>query len=340
MDFPTAQQEYQTAYAKDTTPLSKVNLAILYQKFGRLDLARRYAEEVLDSKDLAWLMYYGTDTTRHVKDMHELLADIYGGLARREAGRPTSGVLDRIAALASAARDLAISWHHEQSFHLYSLRVGGEYLAQGSYEDAWWQYYRANAAYREVAVKYLALARALEEAHTPRAAVFYFLEEGKVRGSAALLEQALAGFDPFWEKEPAAEALAHLIPLQRGAAHQVGRRHNIARLYEINPGALPQAGIGLPLAVDFHGESWSRREKGLVIRYLRRAGSECREGPGQGFPYSLRLTRGGTGAVRWQVTDNESGSVLREGTPVVTGRPRQRCARLIQVILEELYAVH
>ena len=89
MDFGSAQQEYQDAYAKDTTPLSKVNLAILFQKFGRLDLARRYAEEVLDSKDHAWLVYYGTDLTRHLKDLHELLGAVYEGLAGGKLrGRP------------------------------------------------------------------------------------------------------------------------------------------------------------------------------------------------------------------------------------------------------------
>ena len=72
MDFDSAQSEFQAAYATDATPLSKVNMAILLQKFGNLDLARRYAEEVMSSQDLAWLLYYGTDLTRHFKDMHQL----------------------------------------------------------------------------------------------------------------------------------------------------------------------------------------------------------------------------------------------------------------------------
>jgi tetratricopeptide (TPR) repeat protein len=89
MDFAGAEREYMDAYAKDDTPLSKVNLANLYQAFGRLDLARRYGEEVLASKDLAWLLYYGTDTSRHFQDLHELLAAVYDGLAHTESRRPT-----------------------------------------------------------------------------------------------------------------------------------------------------------------------------------------------------------------------------------------------------------
>ena len=340
MDFDSAEQEYQDAFGKDSTPLSKVNLSILFQKFGRLDLARRYAEEVLGSRDLAWLLYYGTDTTRHFKDMYELLANIYAGLARRDAGRPTTGILDRISAMISAARSRLVSWYYAQRFHLSSLQVGKDYLTQGSYEDAWWEFYKGNESYPDVALKYLAMARTLETARTPHAAIFYALEEGKVRRSARLLQQALAGFDPFWEKEPSAEALIALIPLLKGTASTSSRREAISRLFAINPGALPQAGIGLPVSVEFQGGSWSGREKALIFRFLARAGSECAEGSGAGFGHTLRLTRGSDGAVRWSVVDAGSGNVIREGNPPLTGRTKQRCARLIQSVLADLYAVH
>ena len=340
MDFVSAQQEYQSAYAKDTTPLSKVNLAILFQKFGRLDLARRYAEEVAQSRDLAWLVYYGTDITRHFKDLHELLATIYAGLARREVSRPTTGMIDRLRALVAAGRDTLLSWYHAQRFHLYSLQVGRDYLAQGSEEDAWWQFYKGNEGYPEVALKYLSMARALETARTPHAAAFYQMEEGRIRRSVALLSDALAAFDPFWEKEPAAEALALLVPLLRGRENDGPRHDAIARLYAINPGALPQAGIGLPVAVEFHGDGWSRRERALVVRYIIRSGSECAREPAVGMRFVLRLTRGGDGATRWAVTDSTSGSVVREGAPHLSGSVKTRSARLVQSILEELYSVH
>ena len=339
MDFGSAQQEYQAAYAKDTTPLSKVNLAILFQKFGRLDLARRYAEEVLDSKDHAWLVYYGTDLTRHLKDIHELLGTVYAGVAKREAARPTNGIFDRLSALAAAARNLILSWYHDQRFRAYSLQVGTQYLDQGSYEDAWWEYYKGNESYPDVAFKYLGMARELEIARTPHAAWYYTLEEGKLGRSVALLEQSLTGFDSFWEKEPAAEALAALVPLLKGAADQGRRREVIAQLYQINPGALPQAGIGLPLAVSFEGSDWRGREKARVLRFLRRAGSECVEGRAAGFPYSLRLLRTGEQSMRWTVRDS-LGTVVREGSPALPRGVPQRSAALVHSILEELYSVH
>jgi tetratricopeptide (TPR) repeat protein len=339
MDFGSAQQEYQAAYAKDTTPLSKVNLAILFQKFGRLDLSRRYAEEVLGSKDYAWLVYYGTDLTRHLKDLHELLGVVFGGLAVREAARPTTGVIDRLSALAAAVRYRILSWYHDQRFRAYSLQVGTQYLDQGSFEDAWWEYYKGNESYPEVAVKYLGMARDLEIARTPHAQWYYTLEEGKLGRSAALLEHSLAGFDSFWEREPTADALAALVPLLKDASSQGRRREVIAQLYQINPGALPQAGIGLPLVVSFEGPGWRGREKARVLRFLRRAGSECVEHPAGGFAYSLRLLKTSEEAVRWTVRDG-SGTVVREGGPAAAKGLRQRSAALVHSILEELYSVH
>jgi len=339
MDFDSAQFEFQTAYAKDATPLSKVNLAILLQKFGNLQLARRYAEEVMDSQDLAWLLYYGTDLTRHLKDMHELLSVIYRGLSKHEMQRPTTGVFDRVRALVVAARYALTGWYHDQRFRQYSLEVGKQYLAQGSEEDAWWEFYRGNQAYPEVALKYLGLARILETARTPHAATYYAMEEGKTRRSLPLLEQAFGGFDQFWEKEPAAETLLAMIPLLSSPDQQEKRRAAIVDLYKANPGALQQAGIGLPMAISWSGQGWTGRERGLVMRFLRRSGSECRETPAPGYRYQLRVVRD-VDTVRWSVTDTASGTVLREGKSGSGGTPKQRSVHLIQSILEELYSVH
>ena len=114
----------------------------------------------------------------------------------------------------------------------------------------------------------------------------------------------------------------------------------MAELFQIDPGAFPQTGIGLPMAFQTAGEGWTAREKSLVLRFLRRAGSECVEGPQDGFRHVLRLTREGDGAVRWTLSDTASGSVVREGTVTPSGRVKRRCAALVKSILEEMYSVH
>ncbi len=341
MDFDSALSEYQSGYAKDTTPLAKVNLAILYQKFGKLELARRYAEEVLSSKDHSWLVYYGTDLTRHLKDLHELLAAVYEGLAAVEITRPTTGLFDRLSAIASSVRDRILAWYHNQRFRAYSLVVGNQYLDQGSYEDAWWEFYKGNESYPEVALKYLHLARALETARTPHAASFYLLEEGKELRSAALLETSLSDFDPFWEKESTAEALTALVPLLKGSGSRDRRWQAIEQLYQVNPGALRQAGIGLPLGVQFLGAGWRLREKAFVLRFLRRAGSDAEADPGRGpdGAYTLRLVLGDDRTVRWTLLDG-AGSAASSGNVRLAGRPLPGTAAVVRAILEVAYAVH
>ena len=94
--------------------------------------------------------------------------------------------------------------------------------------------------------------------------------------------------------------------------------------------------MGLPLEVVFSGQGWTGREKALIIRFLRRSGSEC-------FPqarYTLSMTRSGDGSVRWTAVDSRGGASARSGTVSTSGGAKWRSARLVQAILEELYAVH
>lgn len=341
MDYRMAAEEYQKAFAKDTTPLTKVNLAVLMREFGFLDLARRYAEEVMGTKDLAWMLYYGTDLTRHYKDIHEILADAYEGMARVEAMKPTAGPLSRISALWNSVKYRAVSSWHRLRFRLLSVSVGKSYLAENSLADAWWEFFMANEAYPEVALKYLGLARAEETSYNPHTSYFYLQEEGRIRGSADLLEQSLSGFDPFWEKEAVADSLRRLAPLLPGPENAVRRREVLARLFEINPGALRQDGLGLPLALAF-SEGMGGREKALIVRYMKRAGSEIAEaGQEADFPFLLSI-RGQPGE-EWSfsLTEPATGRSLAAGRvdPKAEGTGKAACAALVRTFLDEAYAV-
>jgi transglutaminase-like putative cysteine protease len=335
MEFRSALAEYELAAATDTTPLSRVNLALLYRKFGMLDLARRYAEEVLATRDLAWMLYYGTDVTRHSRDVHELLADLHEGLARTAVARPTTGPGRRIAALLEALRHRVVARHHRLRFRIASLSVGRSCLAQGSLEDAWLEFYRANEAYPGVALKYLALARELETARAPHAEAFYLREEGTLRRSADLLARSIEGFDPFWEKDAVAESLRRMVPLLGGRADGGRRREAVERLFEINPGALLQSGLGLPLETAFEGPGWGAREKRLIGRYLKRAHSP----PQERARHVLRLVRGDGEETRITVTDRRTGRLVAETAVPPAGGAGRRASRVVQAVLEELYAV-
>ncbi len=250
LHFRDALAEYQRGLAMDDSPLTKINLAILYQKFGLLDYARRYAEEVFSLKDVSWMHSFGTDRDLHLKEVYELLADIYRGLAHKTRLSPSRNLWERLLHWAnSIGYHLKSNWYRRQ-FRNLSLKVGKDYLAKGNDLDAFWEFYRANEPYRKVALKYLHRARDIEIRVKPHAAAYYLQEEGKVTGSASKLEASIKQFDRFWEREAISDSLIEMVRLAK--KRSVFQRETLNRLYEINPGALLQIGYGVPLRVTLH----------------------------------------------------------------------------------------
>jgi tetratricopeptide (TPR) repeat protein len=338
LDFTLALSEYQAAMVKDTTPLSKVNLALLYQKFGMLELSRRHAEEVLGSRDLAWMYYYGTDVERHLKDVHEILADVYDGLARRERVRPQIGIPQSMLKILRPIGYRLKAYYHRQKMRSYSLTVGHSYLQENNELDAFWEFYKANERYRRVALKYLRLARDLEVQVSPHAAAYYRQEEGKIRGSRELLERSIDDLDSFWEREGIFDSLKCLIPLlETGSPEQ---RQAVNRLFELNPGGLLQYGFALPLVIDpaVRGDGVMRR----CIRFLKRSGSEIaplldEQG---GFRYQLTLEREDDQRLRISLRKGGQGRLIfSQSLSLEQANSRRQAATLAQAVLEQIYKV-
>jgi hypothetical protein len=336
LDFKRASLEYQTAMLKDSTPLSKVNLALLYQKFGMLELARRYGEEVLNSQDLAWMYYYGTDVKRHLQDVHEILADVYAGLASRGRLQPRSGILEKLRWTGRWVEYRLKAYYHRQKLRSYSLQIGRAYLGEGNHLDAYWEFYNANQPYKRVALKYLRMARDLEVQVAPHARYYYQQEEGRIRGSRELLDRSIQGLDPFWEREGIADALRYMIPLLKSKS--ASRRLKLNRLYELNPGGLLQYGFALPLAVsrDARGDKVLRR----CLKLLERSGSEIAPAVAaeEGFLYHLDLEREAENRVRVSLRNGEQGRLLF--SEVVTLGPvssRRQAVALARAVMEQIY---
>jgi tetratricopeptide (TPR) repeat protein len=345
MEFRGALEEFERALALDSTPLAKVNLAALYQRFGRLELARRYAEETLRSPSLSWMYYYGIDRDRHYRDLHEILSDVYLGLARQEGGVPAAGLLVRLGAWLRALRFRLLAYYHRQKFRACSVRVGLAYQAEGNELDAGFALYQANERYPSVALKFLGQARAIETRIAPHAAARYDLEEGRVRRSPGLLRRALEAFDPYWEREEIADALRLLAPLLPRGSRE--RREALARLYAINPGGLRQYGLGLPVVLRFPGEEGRRdghggpsagpshgwregRRAAAMRRLLRRAGFELLAPGEPGARYELEV-RLEDGQARFRLIDGGRGEA------VIRDTVRGTAGELARGIVERVY---
>jgi hypothetical protein len=338
LDFSRALSEYQAAMVKDDTPLSKVNLASLYQKFGMLELARRYAEEVLGSRDLAWMYYYGTDVQRHLKDVHEILADVYDGLAGVHQAKPQVGLFEIARKILRVVSYRLRAYYHRQKFRSYSLRVGRSYLAEKNFLDAYWEFYRGNERYSGVALKYLHLARDMELQVSPHAEAYYQQEEGKLRGREELLERSIEALDPFWEREAIFDSLRYLVSVLEDRG--LRRRRALNRMYRLNPGGMLQYGFALPLVVRL--EESNDRVVRRTVRFLERSGSQIVPvvQETQGFRYRIILQRESVGRVRVRLRDGaEDRLIFSQSFVLEQGRARRQAAALARKIIERIYSV-
>jgi hypothetical protein len=254
LDFPRTFAAYQEAYEYDNSPLSKINMAHAFQVAGRLEEARLYAEDSLNSRDLSWMMNYGIDPDRYRRDLHQILWRVYSGLAKTGSLSPWSGPKDRFMGLVMAGYHRFKAAAHRHLFRKYSLLAANAYRTSATGEprlDALIQYYNAFEDYPRRAKAYLGLARDFEAPLIPQAANSYDAELGTLLKDRALLNAALDRLDPIWERDAIADIYAELALLAKGASRRAERQDAAERLYALNRGALRQNGVPLPTSLTF-----------------------------------------------------------------------------------------
>jgi transglutaminase-like putative cysteine protease len=274
MELPRVFTDYHAAYQMDTSPLSKVNLAQAFQIAGRLEEARLYAEDCLESGDLSWMLNYGIDIDRYRRDLHEILYKTYSGLAKTEKRKIYAGLPQRIKGVFMGFYYAIKSKSHQHLYQKYSLNAahayeaestngnstkplnesvlgkgGGTYGAQGL--DSQIQYYNAFEFYPRRAYRYLKNAREFEVPLIPLSEPSYAAEQGRLLRDDALLERIIPLFDPLWERDMIADTYIELCLLLKKKPPGKERRLRLwdaaERLYALNQGALRQNGITLPV---------------------------------------------------------------------------------------------
>ncbi|MCX7655808.1 MAG: tetratricopeptide repeat protein [Treponemataceae bacterium] len=240
LDFPRTMTDYLSAYELDTTPLSTINLAQVYQLMGHLEEARTYGEHSLAQEDLSWIANYGTDVIRHTREIHRILEDTYRGLYyKKKVLRQRTFI------------ELIKKRYHHYAFTLFSLKAAQDYAAQGQTLDAYKTYYDAFSDYPQRAIAYLAIAQKEEVEKIPASLSNYLLEEGIVRKDAQRIEAALKLLDPIWQRDLMQDGLVKLYELYRRQWAFFKARQIAEQLYALNPGYLLQNGIRLPLRIVF-----------------------------------------------------------------------------------------
>jgi hypothetical protein len=314
MDLAQALAEYQRAYEMDTSPLSKVNLAQVFQIWGRLDEARLYAEDCLEAGDQSWMLNYGIDPVRYKRDIHELLMDIYEGLENAEALAPSGGFSGRVRSFSRLVSFRFRAAVHRQLFRKYSLLAANAYRAAGQdgefHLDALLQYYHAFQAYPGRALDYLRRARNFEEPLIPPSASTYDLEEGMLLKDTKLIRRGLEIFDARWERDMIAEAYGELARM--GGKEE--RADAAERLFAINRGALRQKGLRLPAELRISGAD--PRTGAALKKAVRQAGVDT---AGDRVPrYTLTLTAGSNGILCELYDEGRGTSLLQRSLPLAS----------------------
>ncbi|MDR2784297.1 MAG: hypothetical protein LBB83_00110 [Treponema sp.] len=271
LDLHSAFSDYEAAYNMDSSPLSRLNLAQLYQIAGRLEEARVYAEDCLKTGDMSWMMNYGIDPVRYSRDIHEILYKTYDGLTQTEKLRPYPAPAEWIR---SAGREIRYRFYAEIHRHLFRKYSRLSADAYGElHPDALIQYYRAFEGYPRRGLSYLRAARDFEVPLIPASEPGYYYEEGQLMNKPALTVEALRGFDGLWERDMMADGFAELAGTGVFRRQSERARYSAEELYRLNPGALRQRGIKLPVELRVNSPGTGTPPPGrLVEGMLNKAG--------------------------------------------------------------------
>jgi len=313
LELSRALADYQDAYQTDSSPLSKLNLAQLFQMGGRLSEATAYASDCLKAGDESWMMNYGIDTVRYKRDIHEILKDTYKGLLKAEAFSCPGSLRERVQSL---FRKISYQFRfavHTHLFHKYSLLSADAFDwpegASGQDDDSrleqLMQYYNAFENYPHRALTYLRQARSFEEPLIPLSVPSYDFEEGRLLRNRKTLERSLGEFDPIWERDMIANVYAELASMGK----KIERQDAAERLFALNRGALLQNGIALPvqLRVNSHGNII----EGILKKEARSAGLETARTESPRYTLTFDSSRE-DGSVSCRLYDNGRGVAVWE----------------------------
>jgi tetratricopeptide (TPR) repeat protein len=266
LDLEKAHTDFQAAREIDPSPLSKINLAQIYQISGRLEEARLYALDCLKAGDQSWMINYGIDPIRYKRDIHEIFYKTYLGLAHAERFTPCGTPVKKIRSMFRSISFRFYTSVHRKLYQKYSLAAGDDYPSDAPPLDQFIQYYNAFETYSRRALFYLNKAQNFETALIPASEASYNLEKGVLLHDINLTAQALDQLDPIWERDFISQCYREFA--LRGSTHNA-RQTAAVELFALNRGALLQTGISLPLEINVYNAG--RREKTLR-RALAKAG--------------------------------------------------------------------
>jgi transglutaminase-like putative cysteine protease/tetratricopeptide (TPR) repeat protein len=288
LELEKAQKDYEAAYGIDTFPLAKLNLAQIYMVSGRLNEARLYAEACLRDNNNSWMINFGIDPSRYKRYIYFILTNTYSGLAEIERLTPWVTPREKIRSLFRVTSYKLRHAVYIRLYRKYCLAVADGYFIENNHHlSSLVQYYNAFSDYPRRALAYLNKAREFETALIPASIPSYDFSQGKLLNNYSLIEKALYEFDPVWERELISQCYRYFAVKKR-QLHEPEAAEE--KLFALNRGALRQAGIRLPVFINFTANEGSAMSRNHLIKALLSAGfSNSVKGTGARYTLNIKL---------------------------------------------------
>jgi predicted Zn-dependent protease len=279
LSFSQTFNEYEKAYEMDKrSPLPKLSLAETFLMSGRLEEARLYAEDCAKITNHAWMVNFGIDPAQYKKEINDILYRTYQGLLNEEKLH-AYGTLKGVASSLIKQIKYNFKYHvHELLYYKHSLETARSYDintmgSQHLYALA--NYYNAFGNYKTRSVSYLNAAERYELAIIDKAESSYLFERGRLYGDKEALLAALILFDKTWQRDMIADTYTELYKIDgaKFLGSKSGKERDAENLYMLNPGALRQAGISLPVIFNINAKDKKPAKK--IENYLSKSGFQA-----------------------------------------------------------------
>jgi tetratricopeptide (TPR) repeat protein len=315
LNFSRAEEEFLKAIELDKTPLSRSNLAALYQIRGLLPEALNQLQKINENKEKSWMYYYGLNQEQFTLDLYRQFYQVYRGLFQQTKILGEWGFKEKISRGLHVLSYGLKSEYYKILYRIMAFKEGQSQLAGGSALRGSLTLAAAAEGFPPLSDKYYGKAFALEV--FPQASPWYDLEIGRENRDISRLQRASETFDPLWEVEALEESFREMALLMQ-AGKSTKRDDLILRIYERNPGGLLQYGLRLPLSLKMSGSELSPGAKRKIRRLLKDSGFSLRsDNRGiEGRFLTLRINMGD--AFAYTLSDNE-GSVLISGSEILQG---------------------
>jgi transglutaminase-like putative cysteine protease/Tfp pilus assembly protein PilF len=313
LEFSRVFSEYEKAYQLDKrSPLPKLSLAQSYLMSGRLEEARLYAEDCERITNHSWMINFGIDPAQFKKELSDVLHKTYLGLYNQEKLTAHGTLKDALKSIGKRIQYMFKYNVYKKLYEKHTLESAGKYSVDtmgSQYLDALLNYYSAFSSYPSRAATYLEKSETYELEKIPEAKNAYLYERGKLFGDDDLLSSALLSFDTLWERDMIAETYAELYKIARSRGERTTTWTIAELLFMLNPGALRQAHIKLPVQFDINTETDAARAK--IKNILLRTGFESPSAK-NGFQcrLDLKITVDKGGEARCSLIDRTDGSEL------------------------------